>query len=143
MSSRIYGALCAAFFLAGASAYGEKLDAPGEAEEKSTHILTGTLIEVYSRVTRDAFNETSHYIGKVRVESIEKGAGIRPGECVHVRYWRNTKSLQKGITSIGPNGHHNIPEEGQRRLMCLVKNDDGLFEVYYVSGFKSPDAKKP
>jgi len=143
MSSKIYGALCAAFFLAAAVACAEKLDAPGEAEQNSTHILIGKLIEVYSRITRDAINETSHYIAKVRVESVEKGAGVNPGECVHVRYWRNTKSLHKGMASIGPNGHQNIPEEGQRRRMCLVKNNDGLFDVYYVSGFKSPDGKAP
>jgi hypothetical protein len=129
-------------FLAVAPVSGEKLDAPGEAEQNSTHILTGTVTAIYSRITRDAFNETGHYIAQVRVESSEKGEGLKPGQLVYVRYWHNLKSLRKGISTIGPSGHQNIPDEGQRRRMCLVRNSDGLFEVYYVSGFKNPEERK-
>jgi hypothetical protein len=137
----------AASFLAVGLAYGEKVDAPGEAEQSSTHILTGTVTAVYSRITRDASHETGHYIAQVRVEGIEKGDGPKPGQLVYVRYWHNIKWLgPKGQVAIGPSGHQNIPDEGQRRRMCLSRNGDGLFDVYYVGGFKNakdPDGKKP
>ena len=60
----------APFFLALTLASGEKVDTPGEAEQKSTHILTGKVTAVYSRITRDASYETGHYLAQVRVESI-------------------------------------------------------------------------
>ena len=124
-------------------AYGEKVDVPGEAEQKSSHILTGTVTAVYSRITRDASHETGHYLAEVRVESIEKGDGFKPGQMVYVRYWHHLKRLGKGQEEPGESGHQNIPEEGQRRKICLVRKSDGSHEVYYVSGFKNPDEKKP
>jgi hypothetical protein len=79
----------------------------------------------------------------VQVESVEKGNGLMPGQFVHVRYWHHIKSLRKDVSSVGPSGHQNIPAEGQRRKMCLARHSDGLFDVYYVSGFKNVEENKP
>lgn len=120
---------------------GEKADFPGEAEEKATHILTGTVAAIYSKITRTEANETVYYVAEVRVENVEKGEGIRPGQLAYVRYWHHLKWLEKGPIAPGPSGHANIPKEGDKRRMCLVRGADGSLDVYYVSGFKNPEEK--
>lgn len=141
MKSRILIQFTVASLLATPFCCGEKADYPGEAEEKATNILTGTVTTIYSKVTRTEAHETGHYIAEVRVESVQKGEGIQPGQLAYVRYWHHLKWLEKGPIPPGPSGHANIPKEGERRRICLVKSADGALDVYYVSGFKNPDEK--
>ena len=124
-------------------ACGEKVDYPGEPEEKSTHILTGTVTAIYSKITRDASNETMHGIAEVRVESVEKGEGMKSGQVVYVRFWHHLKWLGKGNPTPGPSGHQNIPSEGQKVKICVVRSADGSHDVFYVGGFKPAETKRP
>jgi hypothetical protein len=120
-----------------------KVDMPGQAESESSNIVTGTVISIYSKVIRDSSYEWNHCVAAVRIEKIEKGDGLKTGDLVYVRYISSSKWVGKGPMPPGPGGHENVPAEGQRRKICLTKNPDGGFDVYYVSGFKMPDEKKP
>jgi len=120
-----------------------KVDGPGQAENESTNILTGTVTAIYSRITRDAFYEWNHCVAAVRIESIQKGEGLKTGDLIFVRYISSNRWIGKGEMPPGPGGHNNVPGEGERRKVCLNKNADGGLDVYYVSGFKAADDKKP
>jgi hypothetical protein len=120
-----------------------KVDMPGQAERESSNILTGTITAIYSKITRDSSYEWNHSVAAVRIEKVEKGDGLKAGDLIYVRYIGGTKWVGKGAMPPGPGGHNNVPAEGQRRTICLTKNPDGGLDVYYVSGFKMPDEKKP
>jgi hypothetical protein len=120
-----------------------KVDLPGEAENKSSNIVTGAVTAIYSKITRDSSYEWNHCVAAVRIEKIDKGDGLKAGDLIYVRYIAGTKWIGKGMMPPGPGGHNNVPAEGEKRKICLTKNPDGGFDVYYVSGFKMPDEKKP
>jgi hypothetical protein len=120
-----------------------KVDRPGEAETNSTIILTGTVTAIYSKTVRDDRYEWSHCVAAVRIESIQKGQGLKAGDLIFVRYINATRWLGEGPLPPGPGGHNNVPVEGNRRKVCLNKNADGGYDVYYVSGFQTAGEKKP
>ena len=120
-----------------------KVDTPEQAENESSNILTGTVTAIYSRIVRDASYEWNHSVAAVRIESIQKGQGLKPGDLIFVRYISSNRWIGKGGIPPGPGGHNNVPVEGERRKVCLNKNADGGFDVYYVSGFKVADDRKP
>jgi hypothetical protein len=118
------------------SANSVKIDGPEEAEINSTHIITGTVTAIYSRVTRTENQETTYCLGQILVEGVEKAGGLSKGLTVFVRYIGGMKWIGPGFTPPGPGPHLNCPEEGEKVRVCLVKNPDGAFDVYYVSGFR-------
>ena len=120
-----------------------KVDMPGQAERESSHILTGTVLAIYSKVTRDAYYESSHCVAAVRIESIEKGGGLKAGDLIYVRYIGSMSWIGKGGMPPGPSGHENTPGEGEKRKICLTRNADGGYDVYYVSGFQKAGEKTP
>jgi len=120
-----------------------KVDLPGQAEKESSHILTGTVTAIYSKTVRDASYEWTHCVAAIRIESIQKGEGFKTGDLIFVRYINSNRWIGKGVPPPGPGGHNNVPAEGERRKVCLSRNADGGFDVYYVSGFQPADDKKP
>ena len=133
----------ASLFVALTSTYAEKVDGPGEAEANSTHILSGSVTGIYSKQVTSAKYETAYYVAEVRVNSVEKGEGYKPGQVIYVRYWGHLKWLGEGSPEPGPSGHENKPKEGDKRRICLVRGADGALDVYYVGGFKNPGEKEP
>jgi len=143
MNSRKYIVLSLVWVLLSGVTHAVKVDMPGQAEKESSNIVTGTITAIYSKTIRDSSYQWTHCVAAVRVESIEKGDGLKIGELVYVRYIGGTKWIGAGQQPPGPGPHENIPAEGQRRKLCLTRNADGGFDVYYVSGFEMPDEKKP
>jgi hypothetical protein len=113
-----------------------KVDLPMEAEQKSTHILTGKIATIYSKTTRTATHETIQNVAQVQVQNVEKGEGLKNGETLYVRYVSKQQWIGKGPGEPGAGPHEHCPSEGQTLRMCLVRNADQSFDVYYVSGFK-------
>jgi hypothetical protein len=142
MNIRNFLVFVAASFLATTMAHAVKVDGPEEAENNSTHILVGTVTGIYSKLARDASNETKYSVAEIKVDSVEKGDGIKPLQLVYARFISSIQWIGKGSPPPGPGGHENIPTEGQVVKVCLVRNADGSFDVYYVSGFKTPGRKK-
>src|SRR5688500_4048423 len=93
--------LLALAMLVNTLAYAVKMDGPGEVEGKSTHIVTGTVLNSYSQLTANETHETSHSIAGVRVEEIHKGDGLKNGQLVYARYWSHTKQIGGGIPIPG------------------------------------------
>lgn len=127
------------------SSHAVKVEYPGQAERESSLVLTGTVTAIYSKTTRDGRYEQNHYVATVRVESIQKGGGLKAGDLAFVRYSGAKRGIGKG--ELPPpgfsNGHSNVPSEGERRKVCLNKHADGGLDVYYVSGFQPADDKQP
>lgn len=138
MNFRSLIALSLAGVLLASSAHAVKVDMPGQAEKESSHILTGTVTAIYAKVVREPKREWTHCVAAIRVESVEKGDGVKIGELIYVRYIGGVRWLSRGTPEIGPAGHENVPREGDRRKVCLTRGRDGAFDVYYVSGFKKP-----
>ena len=132
----------AALLLAARPAVGVKVDGPGEAEERSSHIVSGTVTGIYSKVRRDTQYEYTYCVAEMRVEGIEKGDGIKPRDLIYVRYLGAMRWISKEPSQPGPAGHDNTPTEGEKRRVCLVRNADGGWDVYYVSGFRPITEKK-
>jgi hypothetical protein len=143
MNLKYFIPLLSAWLSLAGTTHAVKVDLPGQAESESSNIVTGTITAIYSKITRDSSYEWNHCVAAVRIEKIEKGDGMKTGDLIYVRYISSTKWVGKDPMPPGPGGHNNVPSEGQRRKICLTKNPDGGFDVYYVSGFKMPDEKKP
>jgi hypothetical protein len=143
MKTRAFIAFAVASLLSATLAFGVKVDGPGEAEAKSTHILNGTVSGVYSRIARDATHEVTYSIAEVKVDSVEKGEGFAPGQVIYVRYIASMRWISKDPMPPGPGPHSNIPKQGESRRIFLAKNTDGTLDVFYVGGFKNVEPKKP
>ncbi len=127
--------------LAMTAARAVKVDWPGRAESESTHIVVGTVTAIYSKITRDESYETTHCLAEVRIESVEKGDGLKADEIVCVRYIGSMRWIGKeGLPMEGP--HRNVPKEGEKLKICLVQNADKSLDVYYISGFKKLEPPK-
>ncbi|MEO8350690.1 MAG: hypothetical protein ABI680_03105 [Chthoniobacteraceae bacterium] len=126
-------------FLIIAPSQAVKIDGPREAENNSTHIVTGKVTAIYSKVTRAEAEETTRCIAQVELDGVEKGDGLAKGQTIYVRYLGAMRWIGKGGQPIGPGPHNNCPAEGDRVKVCRVRNSDGTFDVYYVSGFRKPE----
>jgi hypothetical protein len=115
-----------------------KVDRPEEAENNATHIVSGKVTAVYSKITRTEKEETAHCVAEIQVEKVERGGGLKTGSVLYVRYLGSKRWLGGGPPAIGPGPHDNCPSEGQSVRVRLVRAADGGFDVYYVSGFERP-----
>ncbi len=130
-------------FLTVSLAVSVKVDRPGEAEEESSHIVTGTVLAIYSKVARVKGYETTYCVAEMRIEAVEKGSGLEARDLIYVRYIGAMRWMSKGPMPVGPAGHINTPSEGEKRRVCLVRNADGGWDAYYVCGFRPIAKGKP
>jgi hypothetical protein len=124
------------FLLLSASALAVKIDQPGEAEHRSSHIVTGQLLKVTSTVSTNQDHETTSCAGQLRVEGTEKGEGLKPGDVIRIHYLGSIRWTGIGHPPPGPGGHSNIPAVGEKRRVYLIKRGDGEFDVFYFGGFR-------
>lgn len=141
MNTRTFGSLFAGLIGLVATSLAVKVDSPEEAERGSSHVVSGTVLSIYTKITRDASYEWTRCVAAVRVDSVAKGEGIKAGDLIYVRYTSGNSWIGKGDMPPGPGPHENVPAEGDRRKICLIAGSDGGWDVYYVSGFKAPLGK--
>jgi hypothetical protein len=80
---------------------------PPERREDATYVITGTVDGLYVRKTR----YYSHYIVKIRVEQVERGKDLQPGDVFYAACFRRDPNAPR---EPSPQGHATIPREGQR-----------------------------
>ena len=123
------------------SALAVKVDIPGEAERVSTHIVTGTLISSTPVVETTGARQTTRCVGLLKVDAVERGADIMPGEELRVHYICSVTWIAPGTPPPRPGPHSNIPRLREQRRVLLTKKPDGSFNVYYVGGFQNVGKK--
>lgn len=110
-----------------------------ELEQQASHIVTGKLQTIYRSVQRSADYESTRGLAEVVADKVEKGAGVRPGEAVFVRFWTE-RWIGKGSPPPGSSGHH-VPAEGARVRAYVVQGKDGSFEMLLPNGLETLPGK--
>jgi hypothetical protein len=118
---------------------------PEELRETATNVVVGKVLAVYERPESAGNWKYTRYVAEVRVEKVEKGDGLKPGELVYARYWR--KAWQgKGNPPPDTAGHRGLPAAGDTTRIYLAKNaydgftfenKDGGFNVIGANGFET------
>jgi hypothetical protein len=142
MKLKIILSLSLVFLCLAASTHAVKVDLPGQAEKQSSHIVTGTITAIYTRVAREGQYEVTHAVAAVRIESLQKGEGFKTGDLIFVRYITAIRLIGATGPHIGAGPHENLPGEGQRKKVCFNQGKDGGLDVYYVSGFQPAEEGK-
>jgi hypothetical protein len=127
---------------AGARAEKEPLS-PEELRETATHVVVGQAAQVFARTEKVNNYEYTRYVAEIRIDEVEKGDGIKPGELMYVRYWRK-RWLGPGNPPPGTAGHSGRPTAGQTLRIYAAKNaydgfgttKDGGYNVIGANGFE-------
>ena len=104
---------------------------PTRSEADATHIVIGEVGDVYS-------NESDEYVGyvvRLRIESIEKGEGLKEKEFLYAFCYQRKLAMKPGLREPGSRGHSAVPKPGQR-IRAVLDRDKGIWEGIYPSWFK-------
>lgn len=136
-------AALALLFIVPASPRAEVPDSPPEAlRTLATHVVTGEVVAVYTRLETDANWKTTHYVAEVSVASLEKGRGPSDEVPLYVRYW--SREYRGRTPPADTNGHRGLPQPGRSYRIYLARNSrdgfrettDGGYNVVGPNGFE-------
>lgn len=138
--------ILALVFLGLATANAEKVDMPpARLLEQATHVVVGRAAAIYARTAREGGWSVTRYVAEVRVDAVEKGAGIVATDPLYVRYWTRTWA-GPGSPPPSTSGHRGLPKEGDRVRLYLARNAydgfdpdnrDGGYNVIGANGFEA------
>jgi hypothetical protein len=125
----------------------EKVDLSQEQLEKTaTHVVIGTVRNIYHRKQQKGPWDTTHFLAEVQVHEVEKGGGISKDQPLYARYWSRRFTGRTAPPST--NGHRGLPQTGARVRIYLARNAydgftrdnlDGGFNVIGANGFGKLD----
>lgn len=128
----------------------EKPDTPPELLKKhASHIVTGEVKAIYSRVRMHGKMRVTSYVAEVKVKAVEKGEGIDKDRLIYVRYWQQEWTGGFEDMPAGTSGHHGLPNEGETTRIYLArysndgfgsKVEDGGLNVLGTNGFEKVEA---
>lgn len=100
-----------------------RAEMPPQPRETATHVVIGTAQRVYR--TRDV--EHDYYLVALRVEEVERGAGLAKGDLVYIPcfVW-----ARRSWGMVGAAGHWTIPETGDR-LRAFLQHGHGHYGALY------------
>lgn len=117
---------------------------PADLKREASHVVVGTAQRVFvhqETVKEFGGSETrTTYLTQLKVESVEKGAGVAAGDVVYVKTWRH-KWNGPGTPPPGNSGHWHIPKAGER-LNVFFEKLKGLNHVVLQSGMSAAPKKK-
>ncbi len=119
---------------------------PEQLRTTATHVVIGKVEQVWTRAEESGSWDWTRYVAEVRVEAVEKGDGLVPGQLVYVRYWTKQWDSFFGTPPPDTNGHRGLPAVGTRSRIHLAKDaydgfgttKDGGFNVIGANGFATP-----
>ena len=123
---------------------------PAGLEKTATHVITGEVAAIYKRKTVEGDWTYTRHVAEVRVKTVEKGEGLKPGDLAYVRYWRRSWS-GRGDMPLSTGGHRGLPKEGETLRIYLAQNaydgfhtenHDGGFNVIGANGFERMKANR-
>jgi hypothetical protein len=124
--------------------HAEKVDLPlKRLRETATHIIVGTVVQVYERKESDKEWDTTHYLAEIRTKDVEKGDGIKKGDLLYVRYWRRAPVAGRP-PQFTTAGHRGLPNRDESLRIYMARNaydgfgttSDGGFNVIGANGFE-------
>ncbi len=102
---------------------------PNEARKKADYVISGTVKAVYVQDTKGY----RRYIVEMKVEEVEKGAGLKKGDTFRAFCYKRKKGFgDEGEYDTA--GHTAVPKEGQR-IKAFVKHARGYNEGIYPDWF--------
>lgn len=119
-------------------------------ERKATHIVTGEVVAIYDRVTTQPQWKKHQYVAEVRVVKAEKGADVKVGDLIYVRYWSEDWT-GPGNPPPGAYGHWDAPKERESFRFFLARNahdgysdqnKDGGLNVLGPNGMEKVEVKR-
>ena len=128
------------------SANAEKVNMSPEAlRNTATHVITGTVVNVFERTETEGDWKYTRYVAEIRVKDLEKGENVDEGGLIYARY---CKRRCIGKTSMPPStsGHRGLPVDGAILRVYLARNaydgfsrdnNDGGFNVIGANGFEA------
>jgi hypothetical protein len=132
-------------FLPAGRAEAEKVSmGPDELRATATHVIVGRVQAIYTRQQRSGSYLVTHHAAEVKVTASEKGAGVKKGDLLFVRYWTQVWK-GPGFPPPGTGGHRDLPAAGETLRIYLARNaydgfghdnKDGGFNVIGANGFE-------
>jgi hypothetical protein len=101
-----------------------RADRPVEKREQADYVVAGAVTAVYSRETAGYWE----YVIEIRVEKVEKGAGVQKGHTFRAFCYQRKPG--KGGLEFDTAGHTTVPKEGQR-VKAFVNRSGGRYEGVY------------
>ncbi len=101
---------------------------PVQKRENADYALVGPVSAVYVQETEGYMR----YVVEMRVEQVEKGAGLRKGD--YFRAFCYQRKPGKGGLEFDTAGHKAVPREGQR-IRAFVNDGRGYHEGVYPDWF--------
>ena len=108
-------------------------------KQEASHIVCATVLEVTSEIQKSKRekglgNKDKVYSIRIRIDSSEKGEGLKAGSEIVVTAWKTHKRI--GIARIGVQGQEFVPEKGGKARFYL-KNSGSLYEPIIPNGITS------
>jgi len=131
----------------------EKIDlSPAQLLKTATHVIDGQVLAVYERTETHGDWRYTKCLAEVRVDTCDKGEGLKKGDLIYVRYWQR-EWIGKGDVPPSTIGHRGLPKDHETMRIYLARNaydgfsndnNDGGFNVIGANGFEKlkPDSKK-
>ena len=138
MSRAAYVAVLVAALSSDSRLHAEIIDLPpAHLLETATHVMTGKVKAIFSRVEVKADYKYRDYVAEVAVEGIEKGKGLKKAQLVYVRYL-TIGYVGDGLPRPGTSGHRGLPAVGETlRIYLELNGDDGGYDVVFPNGFET------
>ena len=117
---------------------------PENLRKGSTHIITGRVLEVKSRIEKSQFERAFGlhrdrvFTIRLQVAEVSKGKGVKPGEKIIVTAWQPATRIPP---LPGPQGHSPVPEKGQVVTVHVVSRKGTSFMPFMPNGIQIEDPK--
>ena len=94
------------------SAYAEKANMSPEAlRNTATHVITGTVVNVFERTETEGDWKYTRYVAEIRVKDLEKGENVDERGLIYARYWKR-RWIGKASVPLSTSGHRGLPVDG-------------------------------
>ena len=106
-----------------------------EDKKDASHVVVGTVSDVFKSVGE----KYTGYVVLLKLESIEKGEGLKAGELLYTYCYQRNPIKGDGPVEPGSIGHSSVPKKGQQ-IKVYVNRDKGQWEGVYPNWYE-PSAK--
>ena len=117
---------------------------PENLRKGSTHIITGRVLEVKSRIEKSqlerafGLHRDRVFTIRLQVAEVSKGKGVKSGEKIIVTAWQPATRIPP---LPGPQGHFPVPEKGQVVTVHVVSRKGASFVPFMPNGIRIEDPK--
>ena len=116
---------------------------PSDLKADSHIILTGVVLSAFDRIVSTGHDKTASnrdIIFVVRVDGVEKGAGVRIGQQVYLHAW---EAARRPSGWVGDGGHRDLPADGKRTRFYLKQSADGRLALLSPNGSEDIGISQP